>query len=520
MQSLPEMLAKAIDHANNGRLEEAESIYREMIEAEPAHAEARFSLGMIAFRRGEMQRAIEEIGRALQLRPNWSEAVYRMGTAYHTMGRLQEAVDCYSRALDLQPSFASARNELGVALYQLGNLDEAVYSFREALRIEPKHIEALSNLSTALRDQMQVSEAITYARRALALNPNYASAHFNLGLALFDVRELHESGVHYRRAIELCPHHAKAPTTLAMLLLLTGCFERGWVEYEWRWRSGQLPVKEYEKPRWNGEAVEGKTVLVWAEQGLGDTIQFVRYLEMVKERGARVVFECQRALVRLLASYEGIDELVPEGDALPAFDFQVPMLSLALVFATRVESIPATVPYLMANPALVAEWREKLQDINGFRVGINWRGRAGKRESRQLDIPVVLFSSLAQIPGVQLITLQKAPEGELIAHTPEPRIIELGDLDVEHGAFMDTAAIMTNLDLVITSDTSVAHLAGALGVPAWVTLQFVPDWRWLLERSDNLWYPTMRLFRQKKLGDWAAVFEEIEAELRDLARRR
>src|SRR5262245_48179285 len=458
MQSLPEMLAKAIDHANNGRLEEAESIYREMIEAEPAHAEARFSLGMIAFRRGEMQRAIEEIGRALQLRPNWSEAVYRMGTAYHTMGRLQEAVDCYSRALDLQPSFASARNELGVALYQLGNLDEAVYSFREALRIEPKHIEALSNLSTALRDQMQVSEAITYARRALALNPNYASARFNLGLALFDVRELHESGVHYRRAIELCPHHAKAHTKLAMLLLLTGDFERGWLEYEWRWRSGQLPVKEYEKPRWNGEAVEGKTVLVWAEQGLGDTIQFVRYLEMVKERGARVVFECQGALSRLLTGGQSdggrrppYDELVAEGEALPEFDVQVPLLSLPGSCQSRLESIPADVPYLFADNALVAEWCERLSTIQGFRIGINWHGRAGKRESRQRDVPFEMFQRLARVPGVRLVSLQRE-ETERTAGTArptdaEPAILELGAFDAEHGAFMDTAAIMMNLDL-------------------------------------------------------------------------
>jgi len=301
--------------------------------------------------------------------------------------------------------------------------------------------------------------------------------------------------------------------------LLQGDFEGGWPEYEWRWKTGQLRERCFAQPRWNGEPLAGKLILLHAEQGLGDTIQFVRYAAIVKSLGATVVVECQRALVKLLGSCAGIDRLVGAGDDLPSFDFHAPLLSLPGIFRTDLASIPAPVPYLRAAQDLVEQWRVKLMKVDGFRVAMNWRGEAGKPDSMRRAIPLPLFATLSELSGLRLISVQKDVQDRETKTLDSRSIVNPGpEIDTAHGAFMDTAAIMRNVDLVITSDTSVAHLAGALGVPVWVALPFVPDWRWLLDRSDSPWYPTMRLFRQNKRGDWKSVFEEIREALSDRIR--
>jgi hypothetical protein len=272
------------------------------------------------------------------------------------------------------------------------------------------------------------------------------------------------------------------------------------------------------QPQWDGTPPGDKTILLDAEQGFGDTFQFIRYAKLLKKQypAATVMLECQPVWTKVLAACPGIDQLVRGGDDPPRFDVHCPLLSLPGIFQTTTESVPAEVPYLFADPALVSYRRERLWPIKGFRIGANWRGRAGMRESRRRDIPLVLFDALTQLSHVRLISLQKEDGGQVgAAHAA---IVDLGEIDTEHGPFMDTAAIMMNLDLVITSDTSIVHLAGALGVPVWVALQMVQDWHWLLDRSDSPWYPRMRLFRQKQLGDWAGVFEEIEAALWQVSR--
>jgi hypothetical protein len=329
----------------------------------------------------------------------------------------------------------------------------------------------------------------------------------------------------------LKPDYADAHWNLSLLVLRFGDFEQGWVEHEWRWKIDQTQPREFSKPRWDGEALEGQTILLHAEQGFGDTIQFVRYAALVKERnpGAGVVVQCQKRLVNLLRTCRGIDRLVLEGGELPAFDVHAPLLSLPGILKTTLETIPADVPYLFADEGLVAKWKAKLDAVKGFRVGINWHGREGNVESRRRDVPLEFFEGLAQVPGVRLVSSQKGEaatrsevggQGSELGETDaaRPTIVDVGEFDTDSGAFMDTSAIMMNLDLVITSDTSVAHLAGALGVPVWVALPFVPDWRWLLDRSDSPWYPTMRLFRQKRIGDWMGVFEEIRAALAERVR--
>jgi hypothetical protein len=298
-------------------------------------------------------------------------------------------------------------------------------------------------------------------------------------------------------------------------MLLTGDFENGWKEYEWRWQADDTPARLIPKPQWDGRRLNSATILLHAEQGFGDTFQFVRYAALVKQLGGHVLFDCPRRLTNILASCPGIDQLICEGDPLPHFDVHAPLLSVPGLVHTRLETIPANVPYLFADKSRVEVWREKLQAIQGFRIAINWQGRAGKGTYRKRDVPLGCFARLQELPGVRLISLQQGirhEDGREML-TPAGLFDPGADFDTVHGAFVDTAAIMKNVDLVISSDTSIPHLAGALGVPIWVALPSVADWRWLLDRRDSPWYPTMKLFRQQHPGDWDAVFSEIMSEL-------
>jgi hypothetical protein len=298
------------------------------------------------------------------------------------------------------------------------------------------------------------------------------------------------------------------------VLLASGEFDRGWTEYEWRWKAGQLPKLKYEKPRWNHEPLSRKTILLYAEQGLGDVLQFIRYAPLVKALGARVIVECPKPLARLLTTCPGVDQTIPPGDEPPPFDFHAPLLSLPRLFNTSVATIPSRVPYLSANAELVAYWREKLKTLRGLRVAINWRGRSGQGFFRLRDIPLNHFVSLAPLP-ISLVSLQQgATPQELAEVNARLPIFHPGDdFDQSHGSFMDTAAIMQNVDLVISSDTSLPHLAGALGVTTWIALPFVAGWQWMRERTDSPWYPSVRLFRQKSPEEWSGVFCEIRAAL-------
>ena len=316
------------------------------------------------------------------------------------------------------------------------------------------------------------------------------------------------------------PDLAEARKNLAQLRLLVEDFEAGWPEYEWRWRTGEMPPPEFSQPRWVGESLSGKTVLLHAEQGFGDTLQFIRYAPLVQELGARVVVLCPLSLVPLLSRCGGIDELCGDDRSLPAFDCHVPLLSLPGIFETTMATIPAKVPYLFADLSLVEQWKAKLEGVRGLRIGINWQGRGGEGDFRLRDLPLETLAKLAEIPRVRLISLQRGEGREaLLPDADRWPIFDLGDqVDGERGAFMDTAAVMRNLDLVITSDTAVAHLAGGLAVPVWMGLPFVPNWRWFLNRDDSPWYPTMRLFRQQKANDWTNVFMEMRGHFRVVSR--
>jgi tetratricopeptide (TPR) repeat protein len=497
--------------AEQGKPDEAAACYRRALQLKPDHVEAHNNLGVALKDEGKLDQAVVCYRRALELKPDYAEAHYNLGAAFKDQGKLDEAVACFRRALELKPDYAEAHNNLGFALDDQGNPDEAAACCRRALELKPDFTEAHVNLGNALKDQGKLDEAVACYRRVLELKPDFADARSNLGAALNQQGKLDEALACYRGVLELKPAYAEARWNQSLLLLLTGDFQRGWAEYEWRWKTEQRPRCDFSQPLWDGRPLEGKTILLHAEQGLGDAIQFVRYAPLVKQRGGTVIVECPRPLLTLLASCAGIDRLVGRGEELPAFDVQAPLLSLPGIFRTCLETMPADVPYLYADPRLIERWRLELGRSAGFKIGIAWRGSPTHKSDRARSIPLRCFEPLAGLPGVHFFSLQKGAGTEELQEARDRfPVTELGSRLED---FMDTAAVTSHLDLVIACDTAVAHLAGALGAAVWVAIPFVPDWRWLLNRNDSPWYPAMRLFRQDRRGDWQGVFRRIEAAL-------
>jgi tetratricopeptide (TPR) repeat protein len=513
MATISEALAIAIQHHQAGRLQAAEQIYRKILQAQPNNADAWHLLGRIAYQVGKHDLAIEHIAYAIRLAGEWAAFHQSLGDVYRALGRLPEAIACYHRALELSPDFAEAHNNLANALKDQGALEEAIACYRRALELKPDFAEAYSNLGTALSERDELTQAVACHRRALELKPDRAETYNSLGLALQAQGRFAEASAGYQRAIELEPHHAEAHYNRSMLRLLAGDFEQGLAEYAWRWETRRKPfiLPPFPHPIWDGRPLEGRRLLLHGEQGYGDTLQFIRYAAQAKQRGAGVLVGCTKPLLRIVRSCRFVDQVVYEITSPQDFDVYCPLLSMPQLMKTTLGSVPHDVPYLFADPPLVEQWRGELGPIAGFKIGIAWRGNPKHRNDRARSFPLSCFQPLGHLPGIHLVSLQKGAGEEDL---PEVRdrfpITELGS---RLNDFMDMAAVMVNLDLVITCDTAVAHLAGALGVPVWVALPLVPDWRWMLDRSDSPWYPTMRLFRQDRRGDWQGVFQRIEAAL-------
>jgi tetratricopeptide (TPR) repeat protein len=503
-------------YQEKGKLDEAVASYCQELKLKPAHAQAHNNLGIAYKYQGKLDEAVACFHRALELRPDEAEVYSNLGTALVEQGKLDKALDSYRRALELRPDYAIAHYNLGNALQAQGKLEQAVASYHQALELKPDDPVAQNNLGNVYQAQEKLDEAVACYRRALQLEPDYAEAYSNLGNAFRQLRRFDESLASYAQALRIKADCAEALFNRSLLRLLVGDFQRGWPEYEWRWKTGQLVERKFSQPLWDGNPLEGRTILLHAEQGFGDTIQFVRFAPLVKERGAAVILECQRGLLPLLEGV-AVDRLVGEGQEIPSFDVHAPLLSLPGIFKTRLNTIPANIPYLFAKPPLVERWRARLQQIAGYQIGVAWQGSPGYRSDRDRSINLTHFTTLARIPGVRLISLQKGTGTNQLSDVRDllPITDFRDELDDTNGPFMDTAAIMQSLDLVIAADTAVAHLAGALGVPVWLALSFVPHWPWLLDRTDSPWYPTMRLFRQKRPGDWAGVFDEIQSALRE-----
>jgi Flp pilus assembly protein TadD len=504
-------LARGLECHQAGKLEEAERCYRKVLTLHPEHFDALHMLGVVALQKGRVDYAIDLIERALLQKQGIPAAHGNLATALSRSGRLEEALVAHQRHIGLSPTEIGPHLKVASILGQLGRTVEALASSERAISLFPDAAVGHLAHAVALKDLQQYEAALAACDRAIELQPQYAEAWDKRGAALRELGRLEEALASHERAFALQSDLASAQMHAGMVRLQMGDLAGGWALYESRTKAnGTFPAPTWPQPRWIGaQPLAGTTLLLHCEQGLGDTIQFCRYAKMAEAQGARVVLSVQRSLRALIASIGPTICVVAETETAPTFDWHCSLLSLPLAFKTTLAAIPAGQSYLSAERARVARWREVLGPA-GFKIGISWQG-----SKLPIDVgrsfPVVVFRALSGLPGVRLISLQKNAGVEQLDTLPgDLRIESLGaEFDTGADAFLDTAAIMESLDLVITSDTSIAHLAGALGRPAWVALKHIPDWRWLLGRQDSPWYPSHVLFRQERRGDWDGVFGQI-----------
>lgn len=460
--------------------QEALASYRSVVGLRPDHAVAWNNIGLVLAALGEPAQAMAAIRRSLDLSPGYAEAWQNLGARHEAQDEPEQALACYRKAVELKPGFAVAWNNIGNALSRLADLDGALAAYRRALELQPQYADAHNNLGSLYQSLGRLDEAIASTDRALALQPDSASAHWNKAFAL----------------------------------LLRGDYAQGWRLAEWRWKLDGAPRvrQEFAQPAWlGGESIEDRTVLLHHEQGLGDTLQMLRYAPLLAGRGARVVAVVPAALAGVAATVRGVAAVVTDDEALPAFDLHCPFMSLPLACATTLANVPAPIPYVSAPTAQREAWRARLGERTARRIGLTWSGAAAHRNDRQRSIALrALLPWLGT--GAEFISLQKEyrPEDKSMLEDAGARI---RDVSANLGDFADTAGLIANLDLVITVDTSVAHLAGAMGAPTWLLLPFAPDYRWLLGREDSPWYPTMRLWRQPAPGDWETPLRAIGAAL-------
>ena len=455
--------------------------------------------------KGDAQRANREA-------PAISKAAARAfagAVGHHRRGDLKAAMQGYDRAIRLDPGFADAYANMGVALRTLGRYGAAIACYRRALALGPDNAGVRSNLGNALRDMDRHAEALAAHQRAVELDPAAPDAHYNLGLVLRDVGRFEDALGALDAAISLRAEYAEYRWDRALTLLQMGDLERGFSEYEWRWKLKSTPPPRFDQAPWDGSNLEGRTIVLWHEQGLGDMIQFCRYAPMVKDRGGTVILETQPELVRLMSTLAGVDKVVTRAAPPPRFDVQAPVLSLPRIFATTLDTVPDSVPYLAApelhNLDLPRAAGSKLS------VGIVWAGSPTQANDRRRSCPMDRFLALMGVPGVDFFSLQKGAAAKQLQSSAAAALVT--DLGGRLQDFADTAAVVDQLDLVIAVDTAVVHLAGALGRPVWMVLSYTGDWRCPAGRQDSPWYPTMRVFQQDRPGDWEGVMERVLAAL-------
>jgi tetratricopeptide (TPR) repeat protein len=499
-----------------GRLDEAIGCYRRALDLSPGSIELQTNLAGAFQDQGKWEEAATCLGQALALNPGHAEAHLCLGNVFKEQARWDEAIACYRRAVEIKPGLVAAHNNLGLVFKEQGKLGDAVVCGRRAVELNPSLAEPHNNLGVALKEQGKLDEAAACYRRALDLQPDFAEAHQNLGVVFMDQGKLEEAVSSTRRAIVLKPDLAEARRNLGILLFLLGRYDEGWREYDYRLACAKV-WRKLAKPRWKGERAEGQTILIHAEQGFGDAIQFARYLPMVHPRSGahRVIIEAHPALKRLFDQSNGFDAEIVSGfrteeSALPPHDFQVAQMSLPLALGLF-EPMPMSAPYLRADPEHRRQRRERLGVASGYRVGLVWAGNPKHQPGLRRSIPPAKLMPLLEVDRITFYSLQIG--------SPNPAAHPLKDLGLvellEPGAdFADTAALLAELDLVITIDTAVAHLAGAMTRPVWTLLPFQADWRWGWTGESTPWYPTMRLFRQPALGEWDAVVQCVAVELK------
>jgi tetratricopeptide (TPR) repeat protein len=543
------VLEQAIACSNQGRLPEALELFHRVLAVEPDNFDALHGSGIVCGQQGEFGPAAEYFARAAQRQPDDFLVHYNLGkaleesarhaealTAYdralalaptlveahfnralvlQRLGRPHEALTAYDQAIALRPADAGAYANRGAVLAELGRVDEALSSYDQAIALRPDQGEAYYNRGVVLQGMKRYREAMASYDRAVSLLPRHADAHYNRGIILFIQGRIKEAIGCLERALAISPEHAQAHLNEALCRLTLGELGPGFAKFEWRWQEPELAAirARFPGPLWRGQDLAGRTILLWAEQGLGDALQFCRYVSKVAERGAKVILGVPAPLTRLLARLPGAARVDCSDRALSGYDYQCPLMSLPRVFGTTLATIPAAVPYLQADETKVAAWRERLGPPRARRIGLVWSGHPGHKNDHNRSIPLARFAPLLESArAVEFISVQQEVRAaDRAALAGYPGLKQYGewlrDMD-------DTAALLSCLDLVITVDTAIAHLAGALGRPVWVLLPYVPDWRWLLQREDSPWYPTARLFRQSAPGDWGGVLQRVAEELR------
>jgi tetratricopeptide (TPR) repeat protein len=495
------------------RSQEAIAEYKIALKLNPHHAETIANLAILLQCHGRIEEAAALYLQAITLKPDMPIVYNNLANILLSKGKLNEAESLYARALAVKPTYAEAYSNLGSIREVQGKEDEAMELHRKALLLKPDFPEANCNLGNILNAKGQPEKALLYYKQALALRPDYVDAHNGLGVALKSMGNLEEAKTCYERALALRPDYVPALYNLALSQLTSGDFVRAWPGYEWRWRSDNFaPERNFSQPQWRGEPLHGDRILLHAERGLGDTLQFLRYAYIVHEAGGKVILEVPAALRRLAPLLPCIEELVVSGEKLPDFSWHCPLMSLPLAFATAIDTIPSRIPYISipqeaVNTAAKLPWPSK-----GLRVGVAWAGNPKHKRDRLRSIPLSLLEPILQLKGVEFFSLQVGdPTKQLAAINAQ-----ITDLAPFIADMADTAALIDRLDVVISVDTSVAHLAGALGKPVWLLLAYDADWRWLTGRENSPWYPTARLFRQRSYGDWAGVIERVAAALAQL----
>jgi len=549
--TINQTLAAAVTHHRAGRLDDAERIYRQVLAVVPNQPHALYLLGTLKGQRGQSDAAVELIGRAISLAPERALYHSNLGECLRMAGKPGPAVAACQRAIAIQPGLVMAHNNLGSALRDHGRLDEAAAAYLGALRLGPDCVPAHTNLANVRQDQGRIDEAMRLYQSALRLAPNSPEAHCNLGsalrgvgrqdeaiaeyrctirlkaghfeawnnlgVALVDRTEFTEALSAYRKAIALKSDYAEAHQNLALSLLSVGDYQAGFLESEWRWQcKGRPRPRRLPGSRWEGEPLHGRTIMLYAEEGLGDALQFVRFAPLVAALGGPVVLECQPELLRLLQrqGLPGVCQVIGAGKPIPPVDLHCPLMSAPLCMGTTLDSIPDQAALLAADAELVDAWRSKIGPGDGrLQVGLCWAGNPAQANDRNRSMHPRHLAALADVPGVRFHDLQKVKSAD--PDRLPPPALQLEDHTADLADMADTSALIAHLDLVITVDTSVAHLAGAMGKEVWVLLAFCPDWRYFPAGPVNRWYPAMRQFRQPRQGDWrgvmAMVSEALEA---------
>jgi tetratricopeptide (TPR) repeat protein len=504
-----------------GQLDSAIDSYKEALKINPDFADAYNNMGVALQNKGDLEAAIHNCQQAIKINPDYFDAYYNMGNALKDKGEFEAAIVSYKQAIRIKPDSAEVYNNMGTALKDKGDLDAAIGSYKQSLRIRPDSAEAYNNMGAAMKDKGDLKFAIDSYQKALKIKPDYAEAYNNLGVALKDKGKLDSAIVSFKQAVKIKPDYAEAFYNLSFPHLLQGSVEKGFNFYEWRLRKMKPTVAPARSNLiWDSEkSLSGKHFVIYEEQGLGDIIQFCRYLPLLEQKGANVTFKVKPKLHALLQTLDGNSKFVKSLPEESEIDFETPLMSIPHLLNTRLETIPATNPYLFADQQRVQTWGERVS-TDRFKVGICWQGSKSNTMDVGRSFPLSLFEDISRIPNVELISLHKG-EGEAQLAGIDFDVTTLGhDFDAGQDAFLDTAAVMMNCNLIITACTSVAHLAGAIGRPTWVALKQTPDWRWMLDRPDSPWYPTITLYRQESRGDWVDVFETIERDLRCLLQQK